>query len=113
MKKPLIVIFAAIALTVLSGAQDLWPPKPSGRRNGTRLSRRQRKKAKIVIAIPPVNELRKEMDNVLKQKFGIEAELRGGAGTEKREPDRRGKKSRRELFRRDHLRHRHGVGPHP
>ncbi len=39
-----------------------------------------RKEAKIVIAIPPVNELRREMDNVLKQKFGIEAELLAAPG---------------------------------
>ena len=36
--------------------------------------------AKIVIAIPPVNELRKELEIVLKQKFGIEAELLAAPG---------------------------------
>ena len=39
-----------------------------------------RKEAKIVIAIPPSNELRKELDTVLKQKFGIEAELVAAPG---------------------------------
>src|SRR5258706_14258305 len=36
--------------------------------------------AKIVIAIPPVNELRKDLEIVLKQKFGIEAELLAAPG---------------------------------
>ena len=39
-----------------------------------------KKEAKIVIAIPPSNELRKEMEIVLKQKFGIEAELVPASG---------------------------------
>ena len=30
-----------------------------------------KKEGKIVIAIPPANELRKEMETVLKQKFGL------------------------------------------
>jgi ABC-type Fe3+ transport system substrate-binding protein len=34
-----------------------------------------KKEGKIVIAIPPASELRKEMEIVLKQKFGLEAEL--------------------------------------
>jgi len=34
-----------------------------------------KKEGKIVIAIPPSNELRKEMETALKQRFGIEAEL--------------------------------------
>ena len=34
-----------------------------------------KKEGKIVIAIPPANELRKEMETALKQKFGLEAEL--------------------------------------
>jgi hypothetical protein len=39
-----------------------------------------RKEAKIVIAIPPSNELRKELDTVLKQRFGIDAELIAASG---------------------------------
>ena len=39
-----------------------------------------KKEGKIVIAIPPSNELRKELETVLKQKFGIEAELVAAPG---------------------------------
>lgn len=39
-----------------------------------------RKEGKIVIAIPPSNELRRELEIVLKQKFGIEAELVAAPG---------------------------------
>ena len=34
-----------------------------------------RKEGKIVIAIPPASELRKHMEAVLRQKFGLDAEL--------------------------------------
>ncbi len=34
----------------------------------------------MVIAIPPSNELRKELETLLKQKFGIEAELVAAPG---------------------------------
>jgi ABC-type Fe3+ transport system substrate-binding protein len=39
-----------------------------------------KKEGKIVLAIPPANELRKEMERVLKQKFGLEAELLSAPG---------------------------------
>ena len=39
-----------------------------------------KKEGKIVIAIPPANELRKEMETVLKAKFGLEAELVSAPG---------------------------------
>jgi ABC-type Fe3+ transport system substrate-binding protein len=39
-----------------------------------------KKEGKIVIAIPPANELRREMETVLKAKFGIEAELVSAPG---------------------------------
>ena len=39
-----------------------------------------KKEGKIVIAIPPANELRKDMETVLKQKFGLEAELVSAPG---------------------------------
>ncbi len=39
-----------------------------------------KKEGKIVIAIPPANELRKEMETVLRQKFGLEAELQSAPG---------------------------------
>ena len=39
-----------------------------------------RREGKIVIAIPPSNELRKEMESVLRQKFGLEAELLSAPG---------------------------------
>lgn len=39
-----------------------------------------KKEGKIVIAIPPANELRKEMEVVLKQKLGLDAELVSAPG---------------------------------
>ena len=39
-----------------------------------------RKEGKIVLAIPPANELRREMETVLKAKFGLEAELVSAPG---------------------------------
>jgi len=39
-----------------------------------------KKEGKIVIAIPPSNDLRRELEIVLKQKFGIEAELVAAPG---------------------------------
>jgi uncharacterized protein HemX len=39
-----------------------------------------KKEGKVVIAIPPSNELRKELETLLKQKFGIEAELVAAPG---------------------------------
>jgi ABC-type Fe3+ transport system substrate-binding protein len=39
-----------------------------------------KKEGKIVIAIPPANELRKEMEIILKQKLGLDAELVSAAG---------------------------------
>ncbi len=39
-----------------------------------------KKEGKIVLAIPPANELRREMEIVLKQKFGFETELISNPG---------------------------------
>jgi ABC-type Fe3+ transport system substrate-binding protein len=39
-----------------------------------------KKEGKIVVAIPPANELRREMEPILKQKFGLEAELVSAPG---------------------------------
>jgi iron(III) transport system substrate-binding protein len=39
-----------------------------------------KKEGKVVVAIPPSTELRKEMEVVLKQKFGLEAELVSAPG---------------------------------
>ena len=39
-----------------------------------------KKEGRVVIAIPPSNELRKELEPLLKQKFGIEAELVAAPG---------------------------------
>ena len=79
MKKQLIVVLAAIALVVLDCAGTM---AGEAKRPGEwdKVVEAAKKEGKIVIAIPPVNELRREMDNVLKQKFGIEAELLAAPG---------------------------------
>jgi len=41
-----------------------------------------RKEGKLVIAIPPSAELRKELEPLLKQRFGIEAELNVSRGAD-------------------------------
>ncbi len=47
----------------------------------------------MVIAIPPSNELRKEMETLLKQKVRHRSGAGGGAGAEERQPHRGGKKA--------------------
>ena len=42
-----------------------------------------KKEGKIVLAIPPANELRKDMETVLKQEFGLDAELVAAPGPQR------------------------------
>jgi hypothetical protein len=91
MQKQLIVVLAAIALAVsncagVMAAEAKRPPE------WDKTVEAARKEAKIVIAIPPVNELRKELEIVLKQKFGIEAELLAASGPKNPAGFRRRKK---------------------
>ena len=79
MKKQLIVFTVAILLAIANcdhaAAGEARRPA-----EWDKVVEAAKKEGKIVIAIPPVNELRREMDNVLKQKFGIEAELVAASG---------------------------------
>ena len=66
------VSLSAVSLAVAADAKR--PPE------WDKLVEATKKDGKIVIAIPPSNELRKELEIVLKQKFGIEAELVAAPG---------------------------------
>src|ERR1041384_1337023 len=71
----------ALALMAGSCAQDL--PAADARPRSPEWERildGAKKEGKIVIAIPPANELRKELEPLLKQKFGIDAELVSAPG---------------------------------
>ena len=79
MGKCLRVVIAAIALSLsavsLAVAADAKRPP-----EWDKAMEAAKKEGKIVIAIPPSNELRKELEIVLKQKFGIDAELVAAPG---------------------------------
>ena len=61
----LFLVFFRIGLVGASEWQSEWESALKG----------AKKEGKVVIAIPPSAELRKELEPLLKQKFGIEAEL--------------------------------------
>ena len=68
------VLFSLSCVSLLRAAEAKRPPE------WDKIVEAARKEAKVVIAIPPSNELRKELEIVLKQKFGIEAELIAAPG---------------------------------
>lgn len=68
------VLFSLSCVSLLRAAEAKRPPE------WDKIVDAARKEAKVVIAIPPSNELRKELEIVLKQKFGIEAELIAAPG---------------------------------
>ena len=79
MGKCLRVVIAVIALSLSAvslalAAEAKRPPE------WDKAVEAAKKEGKIVIAIPPSNELRKELEIVLKQKFGIDAELVAAPG---------------------------------
>jgi ABC-type Fe3+ transport system substrate-binding protein len=73
-KATISILFAAVSVCGLIhcpvfAAETKPPPE------WDKISEAAKKEGKIVIAIPPAAELRKEMEIVLKQKLGLEAEL--------------------------------------
>lgn len=71
------VLTAALTLIVSNRANAAEAKRPA---EWDKVVEAAKKEGKIAIAIPPVNELRREMEGVLKQKFGIEAELVAAPG---------------------------------
>ena len=69
-----IIAFACMGMDVTLAAEARRPAE------WERILEAARKDGKIVLAIPPAPELRKELENVLKQKFGLEAELQAAPG---------------------------------
>ena len=69
-----IFAFACIGANVTLAAEARRPAE------WERILEAAKKEGKIVLAIPPAPELRKELENVLKQKFGLEAELQAAPG---------------------------------
>jgi len=75
----LVIAVCSIVLPLLFGgganaAEAKRPPE------WDKIAEAAKKEGKVVIAIPPSNELRKELETVLKQKFSIEAELIAAPG---------------------------------
>ena len=68
----ILIIIAGFIWTRVTFAAEAKPARPV---DWDKTLEAARKEAKIVIAIPPSNELRKEMETILKQKLGLEAEL--------------------------------------
>jgi len=66
---------ASLLLGFLVGLQGVFAAEVRRSPEWDKLVEAAKKEGKIVIAIPPSNELRKEMETALKQRFGIEAEL--------------------------------------
>ena len=64
-------VIAVIALS-LAPCHRRSPLMRSGRRSGIKLVEAAKRKARSSRQSPPSNELRKELEIVLKQKFGIE-----------------------------------------
>ncbi len=61
------ILFVLVPLTLVRAAE--WQSEWEAALKGAK------KEGKLVLAIPPSAELRKELEPLLKQKFGIEAEL--------------------------------------
>ncbi len=66
----LIVVTGAVGLTAESRRLAEWD----------KVVEAAKKEGKVVIAIPPSNELRRDLEPLLKQKFGIDAELVAAPG---------------------------------
>jgi ABC-type Fe3+ transport system substrate-binding protein len=74
-----LIVFLAVAIFP-SSAQLVWAAEVRRPGEWDKVLEAARKESKIVIAIPPANELRKEMEPILKQKFGLDAELVSAPG---------------------------------
>jgi iron(III) transport system substrate-binding protein len=74
-----VIVFFAVA--IFSSSADLASAAEARRpAEWDKTLEAAKKEGKIVIAIPPANELRKEIEPILKQKFGLEAELVSAPG---------------------------------
>lgn len=79
MKKSLMVALAAIGIAVLNcaGTMAAEAKRPA---DWDKAIEDAKKEGKIVLAIPPATELRTALEPLLKQKFGLEAELVSAPG---------------------------------
>lgn len=75
-----LVILLVALLTLFSASRVSLAAEAKRPPEWDRTLEAAKKEGKIVIAIPPSNELRKEMETVLKQRFAIEAELMAASG---------------------------------
>jgi iron(III) transport system substrate-binding protein len=66
------LLAAALSFCAVVHAGEARPARPA---EWDKTLEAAKKEGKIVIAIPPSNELRREMETMLKQKLGLEAEL--------------------------------------
>jgi iron(III) transport system substrate-binding protein len=75
------LLIGMVQFTFVSGAETFaGDPKLARPAEWERTLEAAKKEGKIVIAIPPSSELRKEMEPILKQKLGLEAELVAAPG---------------------------------
>src|SRR5256885_6362016 len=80
MRNSLYVLIVFIFAMVLSNIQPALAAEVRRPAEWDKTLEAAKKEGKIVIAIPPANELRRDMETVLKQKFGLEAELVSAPG---------------------------------
>ncbi len=80
-KRWIVFLLAGVAVTAAHLGRGFAAQSNSSRLpEWDRALQAAKKEGKIVIAIPPANELRREMEIVLRQKFGLDAELVAAPG---------------------------------
>jgi ABC-type Fe3+ transport system substrate-binding protein len=74
------MILLLVTIVAASFGQDVFAVEARRPAEWDNTREAAKKEGKVVIAIPPSNELRKELETLLKQKFAIEAELVAAPG---------------------------------
>ena len=70
-----LVEFISILVIICACHSTLFAAEPKRSPEWDKLSEAAKKEGKLVIAIPPTAELRKELEIIIKQRLGLEAEL--------------------------------------
>jgi hypothetical protein len=72
----LVLIAASILKSTLAGAQS----GPAAQGDWGRVVEAGKKEGRVVVSVPASAELRKDVERIFKQRYGIEAELNAGRG---------------------------------
>jgi iron(III) transport system substrate-binding protein len=75
MKKGTVIIIVTAILAIVSGAVSSVSAQSGWKAEWEQVQQMAKKEGKLVLGIPAGAELRKQLDGVLKQKFGIEVEF--------------------------------------